>query len=341
MLEITNLHLSYGEHVALDDVSLSVGSGEVVAVLGPSGSGKSSLLRAIAGLEIPDSGRISIDNRDLSTTPVHERKVGLMFQDYALFPHLNVADNVSFGLTMNSTPAAVLEARVTEVLEWVGLGHFASRSIESLSGGEQQRVALARALAPTPDVMMLDEPVGALDRFLRARLVPELATLLRTVGLPTLYVTHDQDEAFAIADRIAILSDGRIVQDDRPDTLWRAPASEFVARFLGFENFAAVRVQQGIAATPWGAVSTDLANGDHRVVIRPDAMSLDPNGDLIGELLASTFVAGVHHLKISCLGHDLTVHARRKPPPIGTSMRISVQRDALSIVSSDSNHSTL
>ena len=341
MLTIANIRLRYENHLALDDVSLAIEDGEILAVVGPSGSGKSSLLRVVAGLENPESGSVHLDSADVTNTPVHERNIGLMFQDYALFPHLSVSENVAFGLRMRRTQPTDLQARVAEVLQWVGLTDFASRPVESLSGGEQQRVALARCLAPTPRVMMLDEPVGALDRALRARLVPELAVLLRSIGLPTIYVTHDQDEAFAIADRIAILFNGRIVQCDLPQALWQAPVTEFVARFLGFENFADVRVRDGTAATPWGAVSTDLADGDHRIVIRPDGLSLDRTGDLVGELRASTFVAGQHHLTVSCLGHELIVHARRQPPPIGTAIRIAVRRDALSIVSTNSEQPRL
>ena len=314
MLELVDVSLTYGDHRALDRVSLEVGTGEVVAVLGPSGSGKSSLLRVIAGLERPRSGRVVLAGRDITELDVHRRKVGLMFQDYALFPHLSVADNVAFGLRMQGRDRPTIRRRVDEVLSWVDLEGFTDRRIESLSGGEQQRVALARSLAPEPGLIMLDEPVGALDRALRARLVPELSQLIRRVGVTALYVTHDQDEAFAIADRVAILHRGRIRQVSTPEELWRRPATEFVARFLGFENFADAMVEGGSAATPWGTIRTDLPDGRHRLVIRPDGAALSPSGSLAGTVEATTFVAGETRVVLDCHGHPLVVRTAGRGP---------------------------
>jgi ABC-type Fe3+/spermidine/putrescine transport system ATPase subunit len=233
MLVVENIVVRFGEKAALDGASLEVGTGEVVALLGPSGSGKSTLLRAIAGLETIESGRILFEGKDLAGVPVHERGFGLMFQSYALFPHLTVADNVAFGLRMRNATDDEVRARVREVLGWVGLEQFALRRVDRLSGGEQQRVALARTLAPRPPLVMLDEPVGALDRMLRERLVEDIGGLLDREGAAALYVTHDHEEARAISDRVAVMRDGRVVQSGPYQTLAADPATPWIAEFLG------------------------------------------------------------------------------------------------------------
>ena len=334
MLDVVDVSLTYGDHLALDRVSLEVGTGEVMAVLGPSGSGKSSLLRVVAGLERPRSGRVALAGKDITDLEVHRRNVGLMFQDYALFPHLNVAENVAFGLRMQGKDRPTIRSRVDEVLSWVDLDGFADRRVESLSGGEQQRVALARALAPEPGLIMLDEPVGALDRALRSRLVPELSQLIRRVGVTALYVTHDQDEAFAIADRVAILHRGRIRQVSTPEELWRRPATEFVARFLGFENFADARVEGGVAATHWGKIRTHLPDGRHRVVIRPDGAALGPSGSLVGAVEATTFVAGETRVVLDCRGHPLVVRTAGTGPRAGDEVSVEVDPGSMVPLSS-------
>jgi thiamine transport system ATP-binding protein len=233
MLRVRDVTVRFGDTVAVDRVDLDVGDGERVAVLGPSGCGKSTLLRAIGGLEQLDSGSVSWDGQDLAEVPPHRRRFGFMFQGYSLFPHLSVGDNVAFGLRMEGRPAGEIEDRVAEVLEWVGMTGFTGRSVENLSGGEQQRVALARTIAPEPRMVMLDEPLGALDRALRERLIVEMTELLERAGTTALYVTHDHDEAAAIADRVAIMRAGRIVQVGRMPDLRAAPTDEWVADFLG------------------------------------------------------------------------------------------------------------
>ena len=235
MLTVENVTVRFGEVSALDGASLEVGPGEVVAILGPSGSGKSTLLRAIAGLENIESGKIAFHGNNLEGVPVHRRGFGLMFQSYALFPHLTVADNVAFGLRMRNATDLDARERVAEVLGWVGLERLADRRVDRLSGGEQQRVALARTLAPRPPLVMLDEPVGSLDRMLRQRLVVEIGRLLERQQAAALYVTHDHEEAMAISDRVAIMRDGRIVQSGPFAQLAAAPANRWVAEFLGIE----------------------------------------------------------------------------------------------------------
>jgi thiamine transport system ATP-binding protein len=269
MLRVEALEVRYGDTVALDGIDLVVEDGEVVSVLGPSGSGKSTLLRAVAGLEPPVRGRVVWDGDDLTGVPPHRRQLGLMFQDHTLFPHRDVLGNVAFGLRMHGVPAAQAAARAGELLTLVGLAGYEHRRVAELSGGEQQRVALARAIAPAPRLLMLDEPLGSLDRALRERLMVELRELFTRLGLTSLYVTHDHDEAFALADRVAVMHDGRIDQLGSPIEVWEHPANEFVARFLGYNV-------------------TD-ALGVGRVAVRPDSLRLDPEGPIAGVVTARTF----------------------------------------------------
>lgn len=232
MLSVRSVSKRFGSTVAVNDVSLDV-TNETVAILGPSGCGKSTLLRLIAGLERPDSGTVNWDGDDITGTPVHLRDFGLMFQTFALFPHRTVGQNVAFGLQMHGVPHDEQRRRVTEALAWVGMTEFADRRIEGLSGGEKQRVALARTMAPRPRLVMLDEPLGSLDRLIRDRLIADIDRLLEDTATPAVYVTHDHEEAQTIADRIAVMRDGQIVQVGTWHELTSRPADEWVGRFLG------------------------------------------------------------------------------------------------------------
>ncbi|OGO37904.1 MAG: hypothetical protein A2Z03_08095 [Chloroflexi bacterium RBG_16_56_8] len=236
MLELIKVRKSYEGQPLLSDISLTVKAHETICLLGPSGSGKSTLLRIIAGLEAPEDGQVLWDGTDLAATPPHLRDFGLVFQDYALFPHLDVFSNIAFGLKMRNWGDAKIKARLAEVLELVNLLGFEKRRVADLSGGEQQRVALARALAPHPRLLMFDEPLGALDRALRANLLNELRAILRRTGVPAIYVTHDQEEAFTIADRILILHTGAIVCEGSPAEVIAHPGSAWTANFLGLGN---------------------------------------------------------------------------------------------------------
>jgi spermidine/putrescine transport system ATP-binding protein len=236
MLELRNIDKLYDGRVLLHGISFRIGESETICLLGPSGSGKSTLLRIVAGLEPSDAGQVLWDGMDLGSTPPHLRDFGLVFQDYALFPHLNLIDNVAFGLRMKNWPPDEIKARTVEVLQMVNLQGFERRNVTELSGGEQQRVALARALAPRPRLMMFDEPLGALDRALREDLLGELRAILHRTGLPAIYVTHDQQEAVSIADRILLLHEGEIVRDGSPAEVWKNPSSEWAAEFLGLGN---------------------------------------------------------------------------------------------------------
>ena len=236
MLEVRHIFKTYEGKPLLNDISFSVDTGETICLLGASGSGKSTLLRIIAGLEGADSGSVSFDGQDLTSIPAHRRDFGLVFQDYALFPHLNVRENVAFGLKMRRLPENEIVERVVNSLKMVNLGGFEERQVTDLSGGEQQRVALARALATRPRLLMFDEPLGALDRSLRESLLGELRSILHRTKIPAIYVTHDQEEAFAIADRVLILHGGEIVRKGTPAEVWADPQFAFVARFLGLGN---------------------------------------------------------------------------------------------------------
>lgn len=266
MLTLESATVRFGARAALDAVDLEVAEHETVCVLGPSGSGKSTLLRVVAGLHPPDGGRVLLDGADQAGVPVHRRGLGLMFQDHQLFPHRDVGANVAFGLRMRGVSRRDQEHRVGELLDLVGLPGAERRAVAALSGGEQQRVALARALAPRPKLLMLDEPLGQLDRGLRERLVVELRTLFGRLGTTVLAVTHDQGEAFALADRVVVMRDGRIAQVGTPLEVWRRPASAFVARFLGFDNVVGATVAGTVADTVWGEVPVPGARRRGRAI---------------------------------------------------------------------------
>ena len=236
MLRLKNIYKSYDGKPLLKGISFDVAQDETLCLLGPSGSGKSTLLRIISGLEVAELGDIYWDGESLLETPSHQRNFGLIFQDYALFPYLNVFENVAFGLKMQKMPKDAIQQRVTESLKQVHLTEFDSRRVTELSGGEQQRVALARALAPRPRLLMFDEPLGALDRRLREYLIVEIREILRESGVPAIYVTHDQAEAFALAHRVMLLNDGEIVQSGSPEEIMDQPASTWVAEFLGVQH---------------------------------------------------------------------------------------------------------
>ncbi|WP_060881403.1 ABC transporter ATP-binding protein, partial [Streptomyces scabiei] len=255
----------------LDAVDLEVAEHEIVCVLGPSGSGKSTLLRVVAGLQPLDGGRVLLAGNDQAGVPAHKRGVGLMFQDHQLFPQRDVAGNVAFGPRMHGAAKAERAERVRELLELVGLPGAARRPVGELSGGEQQRVALARALAPRPRLLMLDEPLGQLDRSLRERLVVELRELFAELGTTVLAVTHDQGEAFALADRVVVMRDGRIAQSGTPLDVWQRPVDEFVARFLGFDNVVEATVTGAAADTAWGKVPVPEGSpqGACALLVRP------------------------------------------------------------------------
>ncbi|MFF9775295.1 ABC transporter ATP-binding protein [Streptomyces sp. NPDC013978] len=296
LLRLEGATVRFDGRPVLDGVDLEVAEHEIVCVLGPSGSGKSTLLRVVAGLQPLDGGRVSLDGRDQRGVPAHKRGIGLMFQDHQLFPQRDVAGNVAFGPRMHGVTKDERALRVRELLELVGLPGAGRRRVGELSGGEQQRVALARALAPSPRLLMLDEPLGQLDRSLRERLVVELRGLFGELGTTVLAVTHDQGEAFALADRVVVMRDGRIAQSGTPLEVWRRPVDEFVARFLGFDNVVEATVTGQAAETVWGKVPVPEGSpqGACALLVRPAGVRLvDAAGGLRCTVAARTF-RGTH-----------------------------------------------
>ena len=297
-LRVEGLTLAFDSVPVLDGIDLEVAEGEVVVLLGPSGCGKSTLLRAIAGLERPSAGRVWWGDEDLTVVATHQRGMGLMFQDHALFPHRDVAGNVEFGLRVAGMPADQRAHRVRRALDLVGLPGFGDRRVDTLSGGEAQRVALARSLAAGPRLLMLDEPLGSLDRALRERLTAELGALLRRLGQAVVHVTHDHDEAFALADRIAVMGGGRLVRVGTPAEVWADPRSVHAARCLGHENLVNL---DGDGGCPLGRLGdgpgTVLVRGD-RLVVRP----APPAGGLVGEVRRTSIRGGRTLLDLDVAG---------------------------------------
>jgi len=280
ILALEGVTKRFGAATAVDDVSLEIASGEFVALLGPSGCGKTTLLRMMAGLEFPDQGRVLIEGRDMTAVPPYARPVNMMFQSYALFPHLTVAANVAFGLEQDGVKGTALKRRVDEALAVVELQNFAARKPHQLSGGQQQRVALARCIAKRPKVLLLDEPLAALDKQLRERTQLELMDLQQRLGIAFVFVTHDQDEAMTMATRVAVMDRGRILQTGSPHTLYTAPASRTVAAFFGEINlWDGVVNGGGTVACPALATEVPLAalqpsGTPIMLAVRPEQISL-------------------------------------------------------------------
>ncbi|WP_328583656.1 ABC transporter ATP-binding protein [Streptomyces sp. NBC_00370] len=329
LLTLADVTARFGERTAVDAVDLEIAEHEIVCVLGPSGSGKSTLLRVVAGLQPADAGRVLLDGADQSGVPVHRRGVGLMFQDHQLFPQRDVGGNVAFGLRMRGASRDEQRRRVDELLDLVGLPGAGGRAVAALSGGEQQRVALARALAPEPRLLMLDEPLGQLDRSLRERLVVELRLLFGRLGTTVLAVTHDQGEAFALADRVVVMRDGRIAQTGTPLEVWQRPASAFVARFLGFDNVVDATVAGRAAATPWGKIPVPegSAQGDRTLLVRPAGVRLvAPADGLRCTVEARTFRGSRVAVLLRPDDEAPTLEAEcglREAPPEGTAVGVT------------------
>ncbi len=345
LLEIDRISKRYGEDtLAVRDVSLSVERGEILCLLGPSGCGKTTLLRLVAGLERPDRGLIRYEGIDMVDIPPHERGFGMMFQDFALFPHRNVRDNVAFGLRMHRVSPAEIADRTAEMLDLVDLGGLATREIAQLSGGEQQRVALARAMAPGPRLLLLDEPLGALDRALRERLMLDVRTILKRVGMTAIYVTHDQTEAFAVGDRLAVMNAGSIEQIGRPQTIHERPATPFVAQFLGFQNLVSGRIAANShIETPVGRFRPEgpLPNdGEVTLLIKPAIAEMKTgSGDrspeinqIEGVVDAVTFRGRFSQVWLQSGGHRLLFEEPGDPSfRPGDTIRVTIAPDQLLI----------
>ena len=325
---------AYGETVALDGFDLEVADGEFLALLGPSGCGKTTALRLLAGFLQPTAGRILVDDRDVSALPPHKRNAGMVFQDYALFPHMTVADNIAFGLNERGQRGATVDKRVAELLALVRLAGMGERYPGALSGGQQQRVALARALAFGPSVLLMDEPFGALDQKLREVMQVELVQIQRQLGITTIFVTHDQHEAMTVANRIAVMSGGRIEQLGSPEEVYNRPANSFVAQFVGRINLFAARIADVAGSTvelvadgirfaaprpPWAEPGMEID-----AAVRPESLDLQPptragpisdHNALAGTIAAIRFTGPTLAVEVDTVGLGrLTVETRAGHP---------------------------
>lgn len=311
LLSIRNVEKRFGNLRAVDDVSLDIRENEFFALLGSSGSGKTTLLRMLAGFEAPSGGRILLDGRDITHTAPNHRPVNLMFQSYALFPHMTVARNIAYGLEMERLPRLEINKRVDEILATIQLSNLAGRKPDQLSGGQRQRVALARALVKRPRLLLLDEPLGALDKKLRGEMQLELKRIQHEFGITFIIVTHDQEEALVMADRIAILQHGQLVQCAPPREIYEHPASRFAAEFIGVMNFIPVRHQSGIlTATDGGIIRAPLPDGlgpDAVAAVRPERLWLD--FETRDNRIAGTITAMAYH------GLDLQLHLETPAMP--------------------------
>jgi putative spermidine/putrescine transport system ATP-binding protein len=320
-LSLENLTVAYGKNTVLEDFNLSINQGEFVSLLGPSGCGKTTTLRSIAGFVKAQKGKIIVKDQDFTDVPVHKKHFGFVFQNYALFPHLNVFDNVAFGLKMQKTAAAEIKDQVEKMIDLVGLSGFLKRYPGELSGGQQQRVALARALVIEPDLLLLDEPLSDLDAKLRVEMRVEIRNIQQKLGLTTVYVTHDQEECFSISDRVVVMKDGEIEQLDSPEKIYRKPETEFVADFVGFENFFDLyRVGETFKTAKGELFNLDSAdlnsNQDKfRASIRPNDIEITLAGGeqkentIKGEIKISTFLGEKYQYNVETEYGEFVVNA--------------------------------
>jgi ABC-type Fe3+/spermidine/putrescine transport system ATPase subunit len=322
-LRLDRLCHRFGQALAVDGISLDVEPGEFLTLLGPSGCGKTTTMRIVAGFEHAQSGRVVIDGQDVTRTPPGKREVGMVFQNYALFPHLTVAANIAFGLKQRGAPSAVRSARVAELLELIQLSPMGDRYPAQLSGGQRQRVAIARAIAHPPRILLMDEPLGALDQKLREAMQLEIRTLQRKLGITTVYVTHDQNEALTMSDRIVVMRDGRIEQAATPHDIYHRPANRFVASFVGRINLLPTRHAAAVIPRP-PAIDT--------IGIRPEALRILPPGQAVigyatvnGTLVDRIFAGNFTSLAVD-VGEGLSLNVEIGPgepiPPMGAPIRL-------------------
>ena len=345
MLKLENLNKRFGDVIAVKDVSLEVPAGEFLTLLGPSGCGKTTTLRMVGGFESATSGRIVVGDRDITNLPPQQRGIGMVFQNYALFPHLNVFENVAFGLKATGVARGDISKRVASALDLVGLGNLAKRRVQDLSGGQQQRVAVARAIAPEPRLLLLDEPLSNLDAAMRERTRIELRSLLKRLGMTAIFVTHDQEEAFALSDRIAVMNTGELQQVGPPEQLYQNPANLFVAGFMGRANMlrATVTGMQGdrllcevaggahLIAIPVGTVRT----GERvRILLRPETLSIVARGAAtqpgdLGGVVADRRFSGAHtYYQVKLVDDEITVIGTSRDARVGEPVHVRLAKDA-------------
>lgn len=340
-LRLTNTAKTYPDGTkALLPTELTVAKGEIVSLLGPSGCGKTTLLRIIAGLETPDAGsEIWFDDDNVTSLPVERRKVGMVFQSYALFPNMSVRANIGYGLKMQKLPKDEIETRVSEVLELCQLEKFSGRAIDALSGGQRQRVALARAIAPRPRMLLLDEPLSALDAALRDALRDELAVLLREFHITAIFVTHDQDEAMAIADRVAVMSHGHVVQSGTPEELYRNPKSTFVAEFVGNAMLLDGNIDSTTLHLNGGTLLLPRDGSGHNVFVRAEDVRIDAEGPMTGQVETVTFLGTHYKIGISGIMPDVLTssYAGQNAPKVGETVKVSIKPEALMLLPTEAD----
>ena len=349
-LELTHIRKTFGSFVAVDDFNISVGQGEFVSFLGPSGCGKTTTLRMVAGFELPSSGTIKLNNNDLTFIPPNERNVGMVFQSYALFPNMTVSQNVGYGLKIAKKQKSMINSRVEEMLALIHMEKFSKRYPYQLSGGQQQRVALARALAIQPEILLLDEPLSALDAKIRLELRQEIRRIQQKLGITTIYVTHDQEEALSLSDRIVVMSHGKIEQIGTPFEIYNFPKTRFVANFVGSLNTAEVEVvdpKQGTLNMVGVHLETSegldgTIKGDRvMIAIRPERFSLLSEGKkenvIDGKVENITFLGSVVRIQLSIGGALFHMDTFNRPslilPKIGEDTQITCSSKAVLVLS--------
>jgi putative spermidine/putrescine transport system ATP-binding protein len=341
-LELTNIHKAFGASVAVENFNLSVEQGEFISFLGPSGCGKTTTLRMVAGFELPSSGRITLNDTDLTFVPPNKRNVGMVFQSYALFPNMTVADNVGYGLKIAGKSKKELAQRVQEMLTLIHMEEFGGRYPNQLSGGQQQRVALARALAFHPQVLLLDEPLSALDAKIRVELRHEIRRIQQQLGITTIYVTHDQEEALSISDRIVVMSHGKVEQVGTPNQIYNFPSTEFVAKFVGQLNMLPVEVIDSTQGTvKLGTQIVKAGQFGHingrpvRLAVRPEELNpgrAEGANHLFGRVDAITYLGSIIRISVDVEGHlislDMFNERRLQLPVPGDSFEVNFPVDA-------------
>jgi len=329
-IEFRRVVKRYGSATAVGGIDLTIAKGELVTFLGPSGCGKTTSLRLIAGLELPSEGQVLIAGRDVSRDPASARNVGMVFQSYALFPHMSVLDNVAYGPVIRGQKRAEAQAKAREILDLVGLGGLHDRLPAELSGGQQQRVAVARAIVQQPDVILFDEPLSNVDAKLRRKVREEIRALQRRFGLTAVYVTHDQEEALAVSDRIVVMDKGRIAQIGTPADLYERPANPFIANFIGDANLISGQVAGGIFTAPGLSLPLAGPDGAATLSVRPERIALVPGGD--GRVAGSSYLGSRREYEVETAAGEMLVSRPITEPAFGIGDAVSLNYDPAALI---------